>query len=54
MLLYGDLIGAQDALSKGLLNRVVPAADLEKEARQWAVVLAEKSPIAFKSPKGVL
>lgn len=51
MLLYGDLIGAQDALGKGLLNRVVPAADLEKEARDWAALLAQKSPIAVQIAK---
>jgi enoyl-CoA hydratase/carnithine racemase len=51
MLLYGDLIGAQDALSKGLINRVVPVADLEKEARDWAALLAQKSPIAVQIAK---
>ena len=51
MLLYGDLLGAQDALSKGLVNRVVPAADLEKEAREWAALLAAKSPIAVQIAK---
>ena len=51
MLFYGDLINAQDALGKGLLNRVVPAADLEKEAREWADVLARKSPIAVQIAK---
>lgn len=51
MLLYGELIGAQEALIKGLLNRVVPAADLEKEARDWAALLAQKSPIAVQIAK---
>lgn len=51
MLLYGDLIGAQDALSKGLVNRVVPLGDLEKEARDWAALLASKSPIAVQIAK---
>ena len=51
MLLYGDLIEARDALSKGLVNRVVPAADLEKEARDWAALLAQKSPIAVQVAK---
>jgi enoyl-CoA hydratase/carnithine racemase len=51
MLLYGELIGAQDALGKGLLNRVVPAADLEKEARDWAALLAQKSPVAVQIAK---
>ncbi len=51
MLLYGDLIGAQDAMSKGLLNRVVPAVGLEKEAREWAALLAHKSPTAVQVAK---
>ena len=40
MLLYGNLIGAQETLRLGLLNRIVPSADLDKEARDWAVLLA--------------
>jgi enoyl-CoA hydratase/carnithine racemase len=51
MLLYGNLIGAEEAKGMGLLNRVVPAADLEKEAREWAAVLAQKSPIAVQIAK---
>ncbi len=51
MLLYGNLMGAQEALGKGLINRVVPAADLEKEAMEWASVLAQKSPIAVQMAK---
>jgi enoyl-CoA hydratase/carnithine racemase len=51
MLLFGDLIGAQEALNKGLVNRVVPAADLEKEAHAWAALLAQKSPIAVQVAK---
>ncbi len=51
MLLYGNLITAPDALSKGLINRVVPAADLDKEALEWAGVLAQKSPIAVQIAK---
>ncbi len=51
MLLYGNLVTAADAMSKGLVNRVVPAADLEKEALEWAGVLAQKSPIAVQIAK---
>ena len=35
----------------GLVNRVVPEADLEKETREWAGVLAQKSPIALQIAK---
>ena len=51
MLLYGNLISAQEALSKGLLNKIVPVADLEKEAHEWAAILAQKSPIAVQIAK---
>lgn len=51
MLLYGELIGAQDALARGLVNRVVPAADLDQATREWAAVLARKSPIAVQIAK---
>src|SRR5262245_7250025 len=48
LLLTGDPIGAQDALRLGLVNRVVPAADLMSEARRLAGVLAAKAPIAVR------
>jgi enoyl-CoA hydratase/carnithine racemase len=51
LLLYGDLITAAAALNMGLLNRVVPAADLEAETRKWAAILARKSPIAVQISK---
>jgi len=51
LLLYGDLIGAQEALAMGLINRVVPSTDLEKETRRWAAVLAKKSPVAVQLTK---
>lgn len=51
MLLYGNLMEAREAMGKGLLNRVVPAADLEKEALQWATILAQKSPIEVQIAK---
>lgn len=51
MLLYGDLIPAQEALAKGLLNRVAPLADLERVTREWAALLAQKSPIAVQIAK---
>lgn len=51
LLLFGDLINARDALNMGLLNRVVATADLDKEARSWAVLLTQKSPIAVQIAK---
>ncbi|MFZ1985323.1 MAG: enoyl-CoA hydratase-related protein [Desulfatitalea sp.] len=51
LLFCGDLIKAPEALAMGLINRVVPKVDLEKEARAWAHNLAAKSPIALQIAK---
>ncbi|MEA2623416.1 MAG: hypothetical protein QOH61_2326 [Chloroflexota bacterium] len=39
---------AQEALDMGLVNKVVPQAELMDEARQWAREIVEKSPTAIK------
>ncbi|WP_435865861.1 enoyl-CoA hydratase/isomerase family protein [Streptomyces wedmorensis] len=41
LMFFGDAVGAADAKDLGLVNRVVPAADLEKTAREWAERLAQ-------------
>lgn len=51
MLLSGDLIGAEEALKIGLINKVVPRTDLEKECRTLAQKLANKSPVAIQLSK---
>jgi enoyl-CoA hydratase/carnithine racemase len=51
LLLYGNLISATEALELGLINKVVPADELEAEARRWAEELAQKSPIAVQIAK---
>ncbi len=48
LLLTGDMIGAQRAYEIGLVNRVVPAADLMTEATRVAHTLAAKAPIAVR------
>ena len=45
MLLTGDLIPAQEALAAGLVNSVVPAADLETATRALAAKIAAASPL---------
>ena len=35
----------------GLINRVIPEADLGKETRNWAAILAQKSPLALQIAK---
>jgi enoyl-CoA hydratase/carnithine racemase len=48
ILLTGDMISAQRAYEIGLVNRVVPAAELMSEAKKIAHVLASKAPIAIR------
>ena len=48
LLLTGDMISAAEAYRIGLVNRVVPAADLMAEARTLAQTLASKAPVAVR------
>jgi enoyl-CoA hydratase len=49
LLLTGRMIDAQEALAIGLVNRVVPAADLMAKARELALALAALAPAAMRS-----
>jgi enoyl-CoA hydratase/carnithine racemase len=51
LLLYGNLIKADEAKELGLINRIVAKEELESEALAWAVELARKSPIAVQIAK---
>ena len=51
LLLYGNLIKMPEALSLGLINKIVPQDELESQALQWAEELAQKSPIAVQIAK---
>lgn len=48
LLLTGEPITAQEAHRLGLINRVVPAAELMTETRKLAAVLAAKAPVAVR------
>jgi enoyl-CoA hydratase len=48
LLLTGNPISADEACRIGLVNRVVPAADLQREALALAQSLAAKAPIAVR------
>jgi enoyl-CoA hydratase/carnithine racemase len=45
MLLTGEFISAEEALAEGLVNRVVPAEELEAATRVLADKIAEASPL---------
>jgi enoyl-CoA hydratase len=48
ILLTGDPISAAEAWRIGLVNRVVPAADLAREAQALAQALSAKAPLAVR------
>jgi len=49
MMLTGESISAGDALSTGLVNRVVEAADLMAEAEKLAGQIARLAPLAIRT-----
>ncbi len=51
---FSPRISAREALELGLVNRVVPDAQLADEARAWARVLALGPPIAYRFMKEYL
>ena len=53
MLLTGDLIDARTALDWGLVNRVVPAAELDAEIRKFSDAIQSKSAAAVALGKEV-
>ena len=51
MIMSGELIDAQEALRLGLVERVVPAAELLATAKAMAKTLAAKAPVAIANAK---
>src|SRR5205823_1840025 len=51
LILTGEIINAHTAYNIGLVNAVVPAADLEAKTMELANRIAEKSPIALRMAK---
>jgi enoyl-CoA hydratase len=51
MCLTGRMMDAAEAERSGLVSRVVPAKDLLRDAREAAVRIAEKSPLATRAVK---
>jgi enoyl-CoA hydratase len=48
MLLLGDRLSAEQAVTYGLANRVVPADEFDDAVADWAARLASKSPLLMK------
>jgi enoyl-CoA hydratase/carnithine racemase len=46
--------GAADALSMGLLNKVYPAADLDREVGAYLGLIAENAPLSFIAAKAAI
>jgi methylglutaconyl-CoA hydratase len=54
LLLSGEVIDAAEAWRTGLVNAVVPAAELMERALAWARSLAEGGPQALANTKALL
>lgn len=54
IILMGEKISAHEAERIGLVNRVVPADELERATEDMAVKLAEKSPVAVRIAKTLI
>jgi enoyl-CoA hydratase/carnithine racemase len=52
MLLTGEFVSAEEALAEGLVNKVVPAEELDAETRKLAEKIAEASPLVVGVGKG--
>jgi enoyl-CoA hydratase len=50
----GDMVSAAEALAMGLVNVVVPAAELVQRARDTAQKIAQKGPLAVAAAKRVM
>jgi 2-(1,2-epoxy-1,2-dihydrophenyl)acetyl-CoA isomerase len=52
--LFGGMYSGEEALALGLINRVVPAAELDAFVDQWAATLAAGPPLALSMTKTLL
>lgn len=53
MLLTGDFISAESAMSAGLINRVVPYDELDEAIMKMALKIAQKPPVAVRFGKSL-
>ncbi len=54
MLLLGERLTAAEALEAGIVNKVVPRAELDAAVADWAAKLASKSPLLMKMGKDAM
>ena len=54
LLLLGERWSAQQALAAGIVNRVVPVAELDAAVADWAGKLASKSPLIMRLGKDAM
>ena len=52
--LFGGMYSGEEALAIGLVNRVVPAGELDAFVDQWAATLAAGTPLALSMTKTLL
>jgi enoyl-CoA hydratase len=51
LLLLGERWSAQEALQAGIVNKVVPAQELDAAVEEWALKLARSSPVIMRLGK---
>ena len=54
LLLLGERWSAQQALEAGIVNRVVPAEELDDAVSEWALKLARSSPVIMRLGKDAM
>ncbi len=54
LVFFGDILSAADALDIGLINKVVPADELDGVVSEWAARLAAGPPLALSMAKSLL
>lgn len=51
LILFGDMVSAEEAYRMGLVNRLVPHSEFAEAAHEWAARLAEGPPVALRLAK---
>lgn len=54
LILTGRRVGAEEAFAMGLVNRVVPAAEIKDAARELAGTIAANGPVAVRAAKAAI